>query len=199
MKRRKHPDHVQYPHCPVCGTPIMFNKRRTNVYCSKACKQAAWRQAHGLVAGDKAEHYRKIIETKRSQEVNVTCQWCDRQFTVDQTRARTMYCSAACKQAAWRHKKAEQAAYEAQLAKTAKLDSWDDLPSVLREMERLYFAKHGYNWTLCEATIRPDGRSCYLDTRDGEAIYFQDRERARRFLAGYVANGRPNYAALRQK
>ena len=129
----------------------------------------------------------------------VTCQHCDRTFEVDQTRAAMMYCSDACKQAAYRERRVEKLAYEKQLAKTATFASWLDLPDVLREMERLYFGKHGYNWSLCNAGMRIDGQSCYLDTQDGTRVWFQDKERARQFLVWYVATGQPNYAMLRQR
>lgn len=199
MKQPKHSETVLFPSCPVCGKPVHQNKRGTAYYCSDACKQTAYRQRHGLVA-DKAEHYRKIIETKRSQFVMVTCQHCDRLFEVSQVSARTMYCSDACKQAAYRQRLAERLDYEKTLSKTATIDSWDDLPSVLRSLSGEYFARHGVNWTLAfVVAIRPDGRSCFVDTQSDNTYWFQDRDTARRFLVDYVVHGWAKLAMLRQR
>lgn len=198
MGQPKHAEHVVYPQCPICGKSMSFNSRRTNYYCSAACKQKAYRQKHGI-GSTKEEHYRKVIETKRSQDIHVTCQECDRSFMVDQTKAATMYCSAACKQKAYRARVAEKAVFEAELRKTAKIASWLDLPEILRDMGKVFYGKHGFNWDLMEAGVRVEGNSCFLDTQRGDVIYFQNKDKARSFLVGYVVTGRPNFAALRKQ
>lgn len=81
----------------------------------------------------------------------------------------------------------------------ARFDDWRDLPDVLARLGKLYLERHGYDWTLTAATIRVEGRSCYLDTKRGDHIYFQDKEKAQRFLAGYVASGKPTFALVRQQ
>lgn len=201
-KQPKHKPTTLYPHCPVCGKPVILNKRRTTYYCSDACRQKAYRDRRTTPmerAITRKESAKKAVETKRSMDMHVTCVECERSFMVDLTRAATQYCSAACKQKAYRRRLAEKAAYRAELEKTAEITSWFELPAVLVKMGNAYYAKHGFNWQLIDATIRIDGQSCFLDTMRGEVIYFQNRDQARSFLAGYVANGRPNYAALRQR
>lgn len=110
-----------------------------------------------------------------------------------------MYCSAACKQKAYRDQKRQKDAITARYLEMCHIDSWSELYELLQSLEREYFNKWGYNWNLIDCTVRIKGTSAYLDKHGETIIWFQDKERATRFLAGYLANGRPNYAELRQR
>lgn len=188
-----------FPRCAVCGAPITFNKRRTNVYCSDKCKQVAYRQRAGITklpleaAAAKKEHYDKIIATKRAQVVMVTCQECDRTFEVDQTRARTMYCSRGCKQKHYRENKAEKEALRLELARTSYFEGWEQAPEMIRAMGKRYLERHGFNWTLLLSNCDVDSDKLYVDTSAGEHFVFATPGDLAAFMAFYIVKGRPDF------
>jgi len=201
-KQAKQPKGVLYPRCMVCGKSYEFNKQKTNCYCSPACKQEAYRQRKGIIPtqATKEQHYRKVIETKRTQEVNIYCAVCNRHIIVDQTRTNTIYCSPACKQSAYRQRTKEKNAVTAKILAMCEFSSWIELPGLIAKLELEFFNRHSFNWTLINSTVRINGSEAYLDDKYGQVLaYFQNKDRAKQWLAFYVVNGRANYAMLRQR
>lgn len=95
--------------CPVCQR--YFAARRADAkYCSDACRQVAHRRRHRPTRGQRA---RQTYDTKKAQTYKRTCDHCGRTFYPDGTQGAMIYCSNACKQAAYRaRKKAKAAASE---------------------------------------------------------------------------------------
>ena len=124
---------------PGCGKPIIQNKRRTRRYCSPACRQAVYRDRQippMLEAIAKAERRRvcpvcsKTFAPRTAKAIycsekcrvagwramhrpaiaQVECQNCHKLFTPKSPGQIAMYCSDACKQAAYRKNKASRTA-----------------------------------------------------------------------------------------
>lgn len=73
------------PVCIVCGVKFKYVKRGDTKYCSKDCKKRANRAAAYM--------------NRMSDQLEKRCQWCGVGRLHD---PRQSYCSAACKQAAYR-------------------------------------------------------------------------------------------------
>ena len=101
--------------CPICGNPIIQNKRHTKRYCSDACKAKAWRVNHtpseekALTSKEKKDRrVTKMKETKASNVSQKVCPVCKRAFIVDGFTASKIYCSDACSQRAYRNRLEEK-------------------------------------------------------------------------------------------
>lgn len=204
--QRRHAPTIKAPVCPVCGGPVTQNKRGTAYYCSAACKQKAWRQAHSESLGDtplfreqaRKQHYQRVVGTKSMNEYMVTCSECGKMVVTNQLHAAQQYCSAACKQKAYRRRVNQEKEYAAML-QTVTLDTWDDLPGALKWLGAHYFARHDCAWNFDQHTIEIQGRECYLSTPYGDRFWLSNPTRAKEFLVRYVIKGWPNAAMLRQK
>jgi len=93
------------PKCPICGKRLFSAQhgyrdvRVDKVYCSSACKQKAYRQRCGT---DPVTARQRAVETKQGEEIIKSCAWCGEHFVATVAAAKQKYCSAACKQAAYR-------------------------------------------------------------------------------------------------
>lgn len=112
------------PACVVCGVKFGAYKR-TARYCSAACKQTAYRRrqkearieraiakskANSASAASRFRERRagitaRALATKAATLSNRECIYCDRVFTADGTQGGRIYCSNACRQAAYRERK----------------------------------------------------------------------------------------------
>lgn len=98
----KTPGHGRYTfQCPVCSK--LYNaKRDDKTTCSPACKQKAHRIEKGRASSYREAAHRGA-ETKAMQRHELNCQQCGTAIARDGNSAsRTKYCSAACKQKAYR-------------------------------------------------------------------------------------------------
>lgn len=107
-------------HCHRCG--VLFAAWRVDAkYCGSACRQAAHRDRRRRARIAQAiEHPTPLAEhkarrqeitdrrlaTKRAQVIEYSCRHCGRQFQTDGTGTGRLYCSNACRQAAYRARKA---------------------------------------------------------------------------------------------
>lgn len=93
--------------CDFCGNPFEPHDARQK-YCSAACKQATYRRNVDSLVGSAWRQKAQIeaaVETKRNTLKEVTCPVCNRVFTAEIIRTQLTYCSAACKQKAYRKKR----------------------------------------------------------------------------------------------
>lgn len=96
--------------CEFCGSPLPSGSRSSARFCSVKCKQAAYRRRADPETGTiqrEAERIRKSVQTKQATLIERTCGTCKHTFSVEATRINTEYCSAACKQKAYRQRKAQ--------------------------------------------------------------------------------------------
>lgn len=95
--------------CRHCGNGFDCYRKDTK-YCSKACKQAAYRARQTTPlerAIAKRERYRKMLATKASTIIKTTCCGCGCEMYVTALQGRgTLYHNRACKQRAYRERKA---------------------------------------------------------------------------------------------
>ncbi len=80
--------------CSACGKK--FYGRYGAQYCSRICRQAAYR--------------RRRKERNRGKKYNLTCQHCGKQFEVEklESACKQKFCSPACRQAAYRQRTRER-------------------------------------------------------------------------------------------
>lgn len=105
--------------CEQCGKEYAPNKRRTNKFCSDRCRQKAYRARSGqsLTPIEKSldtpsARARKAAQTKASQYFTMKCKHCGGEYGASGTQApNSMYCSAACKTAAYRARYESRAAH----------------------------------------------------------------------------------------
>lgn len=85
--------------CPVCGATFETNQKARRVYCSAACKQSARidRETERIAAHRLAQKAAMVRD----------CPVCGRRFTPD--RLDVKHCSHACKQKAYRVRRAKKA------------------------------------------------------------------------------------------
>lgn len=91
--------------CGHCGAVIEGRGR----YCGPACKQAAYRARHGAGAVSPSERAVKAAVTRAAKVITKTCPICGAAFGVNGNAAAAVYCSDACKQAAYRARRADSA------------------------------------------------------------------------------------------
>lgn len=89
--------------CAVCRQPFEA-KRSTAKTCSQACRQKAARRAKGA---DPATAARRRLKTKKATKLVKTCQHCGKAFRTSAAASKRQYCQPACRQAAYRQRKAE--------------------------------------------------------------------------------------------
>jgi len=93
--------------CPVCEK-VFHAARRDAQACSNACRQKAHRIAQGR-ATNRRNAAAAAAETKAAQVHELTCECCGRKFNRDGNAAsNSRYCSNACKQKAYRDRRAKQ-------------------------------------------------------------------------------------------
>ncbi|MGW4894103.1 hypothetical protein ACWEQL_17795 [Kitasatospora sp. NPDC004240] len=92
--------------CAYCWEPLRATARSDAQYCSPKCKAAARRQRH---------HYREAVAIGLwftmgiATDLVVRCPACGRRFAHKHGHRRdAVYCSSACRQAAYRARKAER-------------------------------------------------------------------------------------------
>lgn len=92
--------------CWICGKH--FQARRIDArYCSNACRQKAYRRKKGS-SSTMEEITAKRLFTKRHTGTMVECLFCGYKFSIDGTQGGKLYCSASCKQKAYRKRVAER-------------------------------------------------------------------------------------------
>lgn len=99
-----------YKTCPVCKCNFKWHTSKQK-YCSDACKQKAYRLAHGQREDTWnviRERARKGASTKAGISVQKLCLGCNESFYANGNNYGMMdYCSNACKQRAYRKRKAQ--------------------------------------------------------------------------------------------
>lgn len=94
--------------CQFCGK-LFRPARRDGRFCSQRCKQAAYRRRAdpdvGTIHREK-QRQTNIAITKQMTTKEVVCETCGRLLVVGVNHTNLMYCSAACKQKAYRLRKA---------------------------------------------------------------------------------------------
>ena len=85
--------------CGHCGAEIGRGR-----YCNSACRQAAYRARHGAGTVTPSERAKRAAVTRGARVVELTCGHCGGAFTANGNQAAqgVIYCSDACKQAAYR-------------------------------------------------------------------------------------------------
>lgn len=200
MRRQpKHSKNVLFPSCSICGKPVRLNKRRTTYYCSPACKQKAYRQRHEPTPMDKAladSADEKRLSTKRANKTLEICRHCGIEFYRDGTQGNMAYCKPACKQAAYRARKADHGKQTADL-----IEIYKDRPleETIDSLHTVYRVRHHHKWRFDGYTLDKQGREYFLRRGDETLAYFQSKEIGLKFLADYVVTGVPKFAMLRQK
>lgn len=97
--------------CPVCGKSwFKSSEHDRRVYCSSACKQRAYRQRKDPMTGSLTNLRKRgaaAAATKHGMAKRVTCECCGEEFWASGNNyGMTFYCSKACKQKAYRQRKA---------------------------------------------------------------------------------------------
>jgi endogenous inhibitor of DNA gyrase (YacG/DUF329 family) len=90
-------------YCCQCGEPFMA-RRKSAIYCSPACRVAAFRTAQNARAKPKVRSKKKQPTEVEIPEL-VTCIGCDTQMWLYKHNKQRLYCSSACKQRAYRARK----------------------------------------------------------------------------------------------
>lgn len=132
--------------CGHCGKE--FEGRGT--YCSVACKQAAYRARHGAGTVTPSERAAKAAITRGTKAVALKCAHCGNQFAANGNQAAqgVKYCSDACKQAAYRARRADSAlATLAPYMMDTNIDSnpFEHAARIAPKVARLYSQGH---WAL---------------------------------------------------
>ena len=100
----------RYKSCEMCGHSFKL-VRDGSMYCSKKCKQAAYRRRVdpdvGSISREK-QRQENIATTKQMTTKELDCAECGRHLHVSINFTNLMYCSAACKQKAYRKRKLAQ-------------------------------------------------------------------------------------------
>lgn len=99
--------HVTLRKCPQCHELKPMGKRAK--YCGDACKQAAYRQRLDPLSGTTARRNMRAqngARTKRNTTVKYNCAQCGRETYRSGAEGARLYCDDACKQAAYRARKA---------------------------------------------------------------------------------------------
>ena len=90
-----------------------FAKRCDARFCGAACRVADKRATNKLDSMGRSWSAVAALETKRAQTIERNCEYCGRKFWTDGTQGAQIYCTAACRQGAYRRRK--NSAQEAQL------------------------------------------------------------------------------------
>lgn len=91
--------------CEDCGREFTSSKPQTR-YCSDKCRQHAYRVRHGRASNNREAATRGAV-TKAYQLHEMTCDVCGVAMARDgNSAARVRYCSAKCKQRAYRARRA---------------------------------------------------------------------------------------------
>lgn len=93
--------------CTYCGTEFRAVRRDT-LFCSRACRQAAYRARKMVSAEDIiASIHRarvKSAATKRSRAIVLTCLECGAEYERSGLSVSSQYCSNACRQRMYRQR-----------------------------------------------------------------------------------------------
>mgnify|MGYP002071615145 CR=1 FL=1 len=82
--------------------------RRDSLYCSRACRQAAYRARRRFGVADRIHQARvKAAQTKRDQTLIYLCLVCGREYEVNGNQITSQYCSAACRKRSSRRRLGE--------------------------------------------------------------------------------------------
>lgn len=96
--------------CMWCGKSFHV-VRAGSMYCSKACKQKAYRRRVDPEVGSiqrEKQRQENIAITKQITTKVLNCECCGRMLEVGINHTNLMYCSDACKQKAYRQRKANK-------------------------------------------------------------------------------------------
>lgn len=102
---------IQYKICEICGQGYKPG-RGDSQYCSSACKQKAYRRRVDPEVGSihrEKQRQTNIAITKQMTTKTLNCECCGRKLEVSINHTNLMYCSNACKQKAYRARKAQSA------------------------------------------------------------------------------------------
>lgn len=100
------PAKVYAKKCAVCRQPFEA-KRSTAKTCCQTCRQKLARRSKGA---DPATAARRRLKTKKATKLVKTCQHCGKAFKTTAAASKRQYCQSACRQAAYRQRKAEAVA-----------------------------------------------------------------------------------------
>lgn len=100
---------VLYKICEMCGHGYQ-PARSDSRFCSDACKQKSYRRRVDPEVGSvhrEKQRQTNIAITKQMTTKTLNCACCGRPLEVGINHTNLMYCSAACKQKAYRQRKTE--------------------------------------------------------------------------------------------
>lgn len=96
--------------CEICNKPLTgITTHARAKYCSDACKMAAYRRRKDPQTGSRArrkERAAHAVETMRWLVHEFNCECCGQLVRVSKMEALRTYCSDACKQKAYRQRRA---------------------------------------------------------------------------------------------
>ena len=117
LRRRRMVEYSRFtPRCAVCGDKFAARTRKAR-FCSARCRQADYRRRKqearikAAIAGEpsngrtQSEITAAQLQTKRATFEDRVCERCGERFSADGTQGAKVYCSNACKQAAYRARK----------------------------------------------------------------------------------------------
>lgn len=102
---------MHYKTCIMCDK-LFKPHRRDARFCSTACKQKAYRRRADPEVGSihrEKQRQTNIAITKQERVKTLTCAVCGATIRCSVLHTNLIYCSAACKQKAYRQRKAEAA------------------------------------------------------------------------------------------
>jgi len=192
------------PHstCPTCNRMFDQNSKRTRVYCSRACKQKAFRASQTTpmeAAIRKTEAIQKRISTKSQTKTEFACAFCGKTWVKSGLEANRIYCDDSCKMKAYRAKrKAEKAD---QLARQEQLNirGANGLASYFYKMNRDFKECYGYPMITDGSVLHWDNNGYYARKGEQTIAYFANIGICVKWLQDYYAKKRPNMAMLRKR
>jgi ferredoxin len=101
---------IQYKICEICGQGYKPG-RGDSMYCSDACKQKAYRRRVDPEVGSihrEKQRQTNIAITKQMTTKELDCAVCGRHLHVSINHTNLAYCSNACKQKAYRARRASK-------------------------------------------------------------------------------------------
>lgn len=180
---------LQYKSCEWCEKSFKV-VRAGSMYCSDACKQKAYRKRVDPEVGSihrEKQRQTNIAITKQMTTKELDCAVCGRHLHVSISHTNLAYCSNACKQKAYRERKAAELALP---PTKPTLDSLNTRLAIIQALAGHYVEYvQGKGLFLCRMNGNQKETKAFLGTY----------AKAAKWINETVATGKPNYAALRVK
>lgn len=181
---------IQYKFCEMCGKSYAPG-RADSMFCSDACKQKAYRRRVDPEVGSihrEKQRQTNIAITKQMTTKELDCAVCGRHLHVSISHTNLAYCSNACKQKAYRARKAADVAADAIAATKPTLAGLNEKLALVPALAGHYIEQiPGKGLFLCRMNGDQKETKAFLGTF----------AKAEKWMNQTVSSGIPNYAALR--